>query len=203
MRSFVEHDFDVEQQDDFGLFASVVTIPLPAGNRQGVEDSDTAGIDRVHRGRSYPPSIEVGCTAAGGQMLGFAGVRAMLPRLCCCCRAVTVSSPPCTRPRAKGRGVGRKVIGTVVVFDPGAKPLGCMGQSIRLEPGGVLIEWLVQMFRPDEWDVAVLDREGLEGPLRCAPHGGPSGRGRRQARSDQPPTCSGSEADTRSARVGR
>ena len=98
-------------------------------------------------------------------MLDFAGVRAMLPKRCRCCRPVTVSSPPCTRPRAKGRGVGRKVIGTVVVFDPGAKPLGCMGQSIRLEPVGVLIEWLVQMFRSEEWDVAVLDREGVEGTL--------------------------------------
>ena len=46
------------------------------------------------------------------------------------------------------REVGRsRVAGSVVVLDPGAKPLGRVRELLGLEPGGILVQRLVQMFR--------------------------------------------------------
>ena len=201
MSSFEEHDQRRETRE-FSPIALVATITLLAANRQGVEDSDTAGVvefiatevaaqyrGRLHRG-GWP---DAGLRRRQGD--ASEAVSLLPPGY--------GVKPAVHAAPGEGRGVGRKVVGTVVVFDPGAKPLGRMGQPIGLEPGGVLIEWLVQVFRSEERDVAELDGKGIEGALGWRRRGGPSGRGRRRARSGRPPTCSGSRADRGSARGGR
>ena len=137
--------------------------------------------------RSFRRSARVTCSINGGWLLVAWGRR----------------HDRRARTWLQGRGVRGQSPGAVFVLDPGTKPLGCVRQSIRLQPGGVLIERLVKVFRPEERDVAVFDGKGRDGAARGARRGGPSGRGRRRARSGQRPICSGSRAGNRHARGGR
>ena len=76
---------------------------------------------------------------------------------------------PRSRACRQERWVRARVVRSIVVLDPGAKPLGRVGELIGLEPGGVFVERLVQMLGAAERNVAKLDRKGSLGLLGGSP----------------------------------
>ena len=73
----------------------------------------------------------------------------------------------------RGEPGRRRVVGAVLVLDPGAEAFGGVGQSIDVEPERILVEGLVQVFGAEPGDVAVIDGEaahGLPGRLAVVHH---------------------------------